>query len=168
MARSFLKNLLWGPVDDEYEMDGRYDDVPPMPPAYEPEPTEDETTTPRPPRRGRTFGRSDDVVELRAPSRPLTEIHYPRSFDDAQGLADLYKQGALLIVDLEQVDEKDRARLVHFLCGVAYGRDGRSERVNDLTFVFAPRHFELETEGRGREPMDGDYPLPRYRVPGLG
>ncbi|NUQ01323.1 MAG: cell division protein SepF [Armatimonadetes bacterium] len=168
MARSFGRkflDFLWGPAEDEYS-DG-YD-------AYGHEATMDdddlmgmdEEPTPRATSRRRP-GRHEEVVELRPPRQPRAEVHYPRSFEDAQALADQFKLGACLIIDLEQVDEKDRSRIVNFLCGVAYGRDGRSQRINDLTFVFAPRHFDLEAEQprRGSATVDPGF-MPRFSVNG--
>lgn len=164
MARTLgsrLMNILWGPVEEDDGMDYRDDrreleDGPP--PLPEPDPL-----PPNPTRRSRLSRREDNVVELSA-TRPQTEVRYPRTFEDAQELADILKRRAQLIVELEHVDEKDRTRLVHFLYGVAYGLDGKSHRINELTFVFAPRHFELETESPRRTVNDPGF-VPRFSPP---
>ena len=130
----------------------------------EPEPVRHETPVDRGPRwRSRPMSR-DGVDELPTARRLTTGIHYPRSFADAQTLADLFKAGTLLVCDLQHVDEKDRPRLVNFLYGVTYGCDGKSERVNELTFLFAPRQFEVTAEKpSGADRMSSD--VPRYSFP---
>lgn len=175
MARSFAKgivDLLWGsmdepePVYESRKMGGSARPV--AEPEPEPEPLDDRPAPkqsfwrPRP--QGRLSEGPSEVVELRANSRPTTEIHYPRSFDDSQALADQFKKGSLLIVDLEQVEEKERSGLVKFLCGVAYGCDGQSHRINELTFTFAPRVFSLEAETPKRDHRGSDYSVPRFRA----
>lgn len=148
MARSFGRkflDFLWGPAEDAYA-DGyeMYEDDGPPDEAFdlvEDEPPARAARRSRPSPRG-----TEEIVELRPPRHPRTEVHFPRSFADAQMLADQFKSGCFLIVELEHVEEKDRAKIVHFLSGVAYGRDGISKKVNDLTFIFAPRHFEVEMD----------------------
>lgn len=165
MGRSLgrrVLDLLWGPDEDaELRDDG-------FAPADEVDyglPMEDEPPTrPAPPPRRWGLGRQDEVVELRPPRQPRTEVCYPHSFQDAQKLADLFKQGAQLIVDLEEVDEDDRSGLVRFLCGVVYGLDGSTRKVNNLTFVFAPRQHELKGETR-RAPGDSANGVPRFNLP---
>jgi FtsZ-interacting cell division protein YlmF len=171
MARSFAKgivNMLWGNLDDDPEapqfasrtMGGRHEAAP----APEPSASEEEQPQRQPFWRPKAAAR-DDVVELRSPGRPQTEICYPRSYKECEALADHFKAGSLLIVDLAQVEEKERVRLVHFLYGVAYGRDGCWHRINELTFAFAPRHFELAAaEPRGERHQD-DFAVPHYRLP---
>lgn len=146
MARSFgrkVMDFLWGPVDEDYpETYGEYDGEP----EYEPDEPADEQPAPRSARRG-MFGRgSGEVVEMQPCRSPRIEMRYPRSFKEVEQLADVVKQGACLMIDIEQVEDKDRSRLVNFLFGVAYGRDGHARRLNDMTFVFAPRHFDVEAD----------------------
>lgn len=145
LGRRFL-DFLWGPADDDYPAYAEQDDA--APDAYEepPSPFEEEPVRPSR-RRGWSPARTpEEVVEIRPPRQPRAEVHYPKTFDDAKSLADQFKAGACLVVDLQQVDEKDRGGIVSFLYGIAYGLDGDYRRVNDLTFVFAPRHFELTSK----------------------
>lgn len=164
MARSFGRkflDFLWGPAEEPYADgydpygEGSMDHHDDYDRQEEPEPRAAS-------RRPGPFARQEEVVELRPPRQPRFDLTYPRSFEDAQALADRFKQGACVIVELEQVDEKDRPRIVNFLCGVAYGRDGRSQRINDLTFVFAPRHFDLEIEQMRRDVSADPGYMPRF------
>jgi cell division inhibitor SepF len=180
MARSFGKFFEWflgdKPEDDYAEEEVRYEQRPyssqasSAPPPVDHDPVDDEQQTSRGGFWRSRMSREADVVEMR-PSQPTTSVLYPRSFDDAQGLADQFKRGTFLILDLEKVEEKDRARLVHFLCGVAYGCDGKSHRINELTFAFAPRSHALDTESstadaRHATETRGQFELPRFSLPG--
>jgi cell division inhibitor SepF len=160
MARNFM-NWFWGDIPEgEEQTQAMYG-------SPEPEPAPAPGEPAPPPARSGLFrprpGR-EDVVELPTSGRPTTLIEYPTSFDDAQGLADQFKAGALLILDLEKVDEKDRPRLVHFLCGVTYGCNGKSHRINELTFAFAPRQFDMDSAGT-RPGLSSAFDLPRYTLP---
>lgn len=168
MGRSIgrrVLDFLWGPEDQDdeyYEVDDGFDEAPELPaPPLEPAPTR-----PAPPRRRGFLGgdRDDEVVELRPARAPRAVIRYPRSFKDAQVLADVFKEGALTIVDLSQVDEKDRAGIVRFLCGVAYGLNGTSFRINDITFVFAPRQFDAQADQAPHE-AGAEAVIPRFNLP---
>ncbi|MBI2298394.1 MAG: cell division protein SepF, partial [Armatimonadetes bacterium] len=68
-----------------------------------------------------------------------------------------------LIVDLHQLDESSRGGMVRFLCGVSYGLDGRSDRINELTYVFAPRQYDLPHVDAPRSV--GEDPLPAFALP---
>ncbi len=180
MARSFGKFFEWflgdKPEDDYAEEELRYEQrtygsaAGSGPSAPESDAVEEEQQTSRGGFWRSRMSREADVVEMR-PTQPTTSVLYPRSFDDAQALADQFKHGTFLILDLEKVEEKDRARLVHFLCGVAYGCDGKSHRINELTFAFAPRSHALDTEqihneARSATESRGQFELPRFSLPG--
>ncbi|HAZ62469.1 MAG TPA: hypothetical protein DCZ72_02490 [Armatimonadetes bacterium] len=155
---------------DDFEFETRTYDSRGVPTYDEPEPLPDDAPQPR---SGGLFGRGrasreGEVVEMR-PTQPMTSILYPRSWKDAQNLADQFKSGTFLILDLSRVEDKDRARLVNFLCGVAYGCDGKSQRINDLTFAFAPRSHALHA-GQNNDYSTSDdtgsgVDVPRFSAP---
>ena len=165
MGRSFgrrVLDLLWGPDGDaELYDDG---DAPMDEEEYGFPMDEEPPTRPAPPPRRWGLGKQEEVVELRPQRHPRTEVCYPHSFQDAQRLADLFKQGAQLIIDLEEVDVQQRDGLVKFLCGVVYGLDGSTRKINELTFVFAPRQHELKGDKR-REPGEPANGVPRFSMP---
>ncbi len=152
LGRKFL-DFLWGPADDDYPAYSESEE--PAPDGYDelPSPFDEEPVRPARRRSWSPARTPEEVLEIRPPRQPRTEVHYPKTFEDAKSLADQFKAGACLVVDLQQVDEKDRGGVVSFLYGIAYGLDGDYRRVNDLTFVFAPRHFELTSKDQQRDEL---------------
>lgn len=159
LGRKFL-DFLWGPADDDYPpYAGEYGDYEePAPDGYEelPSPFDEEPARPARRRSWAPARSAEEVVEIRPPRQPRAEVHYPKTFENAKSLADQFKAGSCLVVDLQQVDEKDRGGIVSFLYGIAYGLDGDYKRVNDLTFVFAPRHFDLSSKEQPQESLSGE------------
>lgn len=149
---SRLKSFLWGPSEEgDYDDYGDAaapqaydrDDLPPLDAAPPPAPVPARPTSTS---RGKPSSRpGDEVIELRPPRQPVAEIQYPRTLDDMQQWADMIRDHSLVIIDLEQVSESERLLMVYYLCGIVSGLRGTWRRINDLTYVFAPRHFVLES-----------------------
>jgi cell division inhibitor SepF len=86
----------------------------------------------------------------------------PRSFDDAQIIADAFKTGRPVLVNLYGVDSDLARRLVDFASGVCYALGGTMERVDVGLYLLTPRHVEVpaaEEEAQVveavREQLDG-------------
>jgi cell division inhibitor SepF len=74
----------------------------------------------------------------------------PRSFNDAQQIADHFKQGIPVILNLQGVDSELSKRLVDFASGLTYALDGGMQRVADKVFLLTPAHVEVSAEERAR------------------
>jgi cell division inhibitor SepF len=74
----------------------------------------------------------------------------PRSFNDAQQIADHCKQGIPVILNLQGVDSELSKRLVDFASGLTYALDGGMQRVADKVFLLTPQHMEVSAEERAR------------------
>jgi cell division inhibitor SepF len=74
----------------------------------------------------------------------------PRSFNDAQQIADHFKQGVPVILNLQGVDSELSKRLVDFASGLTYALDGGMQRVADKVFLLTPEHVEVSAEERAR------------------
>jgi cell division inhibitor SepF len=74
----------------------------------------------------------------------------PRSFNDAQQIADHFKQGIPVILNLQGVDSELSKRLVDFASGLTYALDGGMQRVADKVFLLTPQHVEVSAEERAR------------------
>ncbi|MGD0165822.1 MAG: cell division protein SepF [Gaiellaceae bacterium] len=74
----------------------------------------------------------------------------PRSFNDAQQIADHFKQGIPVILNLQGVDTELSKRLVDFASGLTYALDGGMQRVADKVFLLTPQHMEVSAEERAR------------------
>src|SRR5947209_15607468 len=103
-----------------------------------------------PPRRqgGRSRPRSIEAV----PSPATAQVHLvlPRSFNDAQQIADKFKQGVPVIVNLQNADQDLSKRLVDFASGLTYALNGSMQRVADRVFLLTPHNVEVSAEERAR------------------
>lgn len=100
--------------------------------------------------------RSSSVRPLHnPPSRP--EVIAPRSFNDAQEVADRFKNGQPVILNLQSVDRDLARRLIDFTSGLAYGLGGQMERVANNVYMLAPSNVEVSAEERRRLSESGLY-----------
>jgi cell division inhibitor SepF len=74
----------------------------------------------------------------------------PRGFNDAQQIADHFKQGIPVILNLQGVDSELSKRLVDFTSGLTYALDGGMQRVADKVFLLTPQHVQVSAEERAR------------------
>jgi len=74
----------------------------------------------------------------------------PRGFNDAQQIADHFKQGIPVILNLQGIDSELSKRLVDFASGLTYALDGGMQRVADKVFLLTPQHVEVSAEERAR------------------
>jgi cell division inhibitor SepF len=112
----------------------------------DPEPSSARTSVLRPapePRRLR------GVESVPAPS---VKVHLvlPRSFNDAQQIADRFKNGVPVILNLQGSDQDLSKRLIDFASGLTYALDGGMQRVADKVFLLTPRNVEVSAEERAR------------------
>jgi cell division inhibitor SepF len=74
----------------------------------------------------------------------------PRSFNDAQQIADRFKDGVPVILNLQSADNELAKRLIDFSSGLTYALDGGMQRVADKVFLLTPRNVEVSAEERAR------------------
>jgi cell division inhibitor SepF len=85
-------------------------------------------------------------------SPPTGRVHLvlPRSFNDAQQVADRFKDGIPVILNLQGADAELSKRLIDFGSGLTYALDGGMQRIADKVFLLTPRNVELSAEDRAR------------------
>lgn len=62
----------------------------------------------------------------------------PRRFDQAQEVADKFKEGQPVIMNLEGADREVARRLIDFASGLCYGLDGSMEKVANGVYLLKP------------------------------
>ncbi len=81
----------------------------------------------------------------------------PRSFNDAQQIADRFKAQIPVIINLQSADTELSKRLIDFASGLTYALDGSMQRVADKVFLLTPRDVELSAEERARAMERGGF-----------
>ncbi len=101
----------------------------------------------------RRRGSSQSVVRPLEPARqPRLQMHLviPKSFNDAQQVADKFKSNVPVIMNLQSADNDLAKRLIDFGSGLSYALDGGMQRVGDKIFLLSPRNVEVSAEERAR------------------
>jgi cell division inhibitor SepF len=74
----------------------------------------------------------------------------PKSFNDAQQVADQFKDHIPVILNLQGTDTDLSKRLIDFASGLTYALDGGMQRIADKVFLLTPRNVEVSAEERAR------------------
>ena len=92
-----------------------------------------------------------------ASSQVRVHLVLPRSFNDAQQIADRFKDSVPVILNLQSADTELSKRLIDFASGLTYALDGSMQRVADKVFLLTPRNVEVSAEERARalDPVGG-------------
>jgi len=86
-------------------------------------------------------GRSDDV---------RVHLVIPKSFNDAQQIADRFKDTIPVILNLQGAETDLAKRLIDFASGLTYALDGGMQRIADKVFMLTPRNVQISAEERAR------------------
>jgi cell division inhibitor SepF len=99
---------------------------------------------------------ADDAPPPRRQLRPVANggsggdirVHLvnPTSFNDAQEVADRFKQSTPVILNLQTTDAELSKRLIDFASGLTYALDGGMQKVAEKTFMLTPRNVEVSAE----------------------
>jgi len=163
MWRDIKARLGFGDDDyDEYEdYDADDESDGPGAPAYR-SPYDDEPTTIRRVNRepdldrardaGRyDAGRSGRVSEgpgMQAVPQVKMQIVEPRTYAEAQAIADKFKAGVPVIMNLTMTDPKIAAKLLDFASGLTYGLNGGLQKISDKVFMLTPANVDVSAAHR--------------------
>src|SRR3984893_14519203 len=102
---------------------------------------------------GRRGGRSSTTV-LKPVTRTNGDVRVhlvvPKSFNDAQQIADKFKDSIPVILNLQSTETDLSKRLIDFASGLTYALDGGMQRIADKVFMLTPRNVEISAEERAR------------------
>src|SRR4029079_5018689 len=105
-----------------------------------------------PPRRG--AGKSTTLRPVggngRAGGDVTVHLVIPKSFNDAQQIADQFKDSVPVIINLQGTDTELSKRLIDFASGLTYALEGGMQRIADKVFLLTPRNVEVSAEERAR------------------
>jgi cell division inhibitor SepF len=111
----------------------------------DPEPAPSRTATLRPRQRA-------ELAPVPAQPSAAVRVHLvvPRSFNDAQTIADRFKDYTPVILNLQGVDSELSKRLIDFASGLTYALDGGMQRIADKVFLLTPANVEVSAEQRAQ------------------
>ena len=100
------------------------------------------------------------AVPAQAPaSGPAAKVHVvaPAEFADAQEIADRFRTGQPVILNLGNAYRELAHRMIDFCSGVAYALGGSMDKVADRVFLMTPSNVELSAEEKRRLQERGLY-----------
>ena len=116
-----------------------------------------------------------ETVETKAPVTPLRRVTpvtkpvagtmneiltmHPTQYSDAQTVAENFRVGVPVILNLSRMNEDDAKRLIDFSSGLVMGLGGKIERVTSKVFLLSPEHIEVsgEAQNRSSEAASGSF-----------
>lgn len=128
--------------------------------ADEEEVYEEETPAPARAQRERERDREEPVpapvtplrrpVAVRQPAagavNEILTVH-PKQYRDAQLIAESFREGVPVIINLSQMSDADARRLIDFASGLSLGLYGRIERVTSKVFLLSPENIAVSGHG---------------------
>ncbi len=86
------------------------------------------------------------------PVTPNAKPHLvvPESFNEAQVVADKYKNDQPVVMNLQSTDRELARRLIDFASGLCYGLGGQMERIANQVYLLCPSKVEVSAEERRR------------------
>lgn len=162
-ARDYWDRMLvyFGIAEEAYDDEGEYVDEQPVrsasrraPRAARAEAVADDFDDDAPPSRARTAPRRPAAGAVRSrsgsPANAVGGVGVvpPRTFNDAQQIADQLKRGNPVIVNLQATDSDLAKRIIDFGSGLTYGLDGSMQRIADKVFLLTPPDVDVSAEDR--------------------
>ncbi|MFS0730162.1 cell division protein SepF [Curtobacterium sp. 1P10AnD] len=168
MAGPLKKTMVYlGLADEELEYEDEPQAAParsqaapattPAPAAQEAPAAAAPAPTPAPEPKAHTAQRGAQVTPLRrshttaqkaTPVQEMNEILtvHPREYKDAQSIAESFRDGIPVIINLTQMTEADARRMIDFASGLSLGLYGKIERVTNKVFLLSPAHVAVSGE----------------------
>lgn len=137
MANPLRKTMVYlGLADEDYD----YDQGAPVAPAA---PIERHQPSPAANRAPVTpLRRSNTARHTAGDLNEILTVH-PRHYKDAQLIAENFREGIPVIINLSQMSEPDARRLIDFASGLSQGLYGKIERVTNKVFLLSPAHVAV-------------------------
>jgi len=95
----------------------------------------------REPQRLRAVPSASEVSSI----SPQLKMHIvePKGFNEAQSIADKFKQGTPVIINMTSTSPELAKRFIDFASGLTYGLDGGLQRVSDKVFMLTPTNVDV-------------------------
>jgi cell division inhibitor SepF len=91
---------------------------------------------------------SPSAVQLDLPVLDRIVTLHPRFYNEARTIGEQYREGNPVIINLTDMDESERKRLVDFASGLVFGHHGTIERVTSKVFLLSPANIRVSNEDK--------------------
>ena len=80
-----------------------------------------------------------------SPSNQIFTVN-PRSYNEARVIGERYRDGNTVLMNLSDMGDDERKRLVDFASGLVFGHHGTIERVTSKVFLLSPANVTVSSE----------------------
>ena len=95
---------------------------------------------------GKTNSISSPVIDPQSMDRIISLT--PRTYSEARLIGEHYREGKPVIMNLSDMEESERKRLVDFASGLVFGHHGSIERVTPKVFLLTPPNVSVSVEDK--------------------
>jgi cell division inhibitor SepF len=95
---------------------------------------------------GKSNSISSPVIEPQSMDRIISLT--PRTYSEARLIGEHYREGKPVIMNLSDMEESERKRLVDFASGLVFGHHGSIERVTPKVFLLTPPNVSVSVEDK--------------------
>lgn len=162
MSNPLKKTMVYlGLADEDLEFEAEGQPEPAAAPQQTSSPASQPHTTPSASQESRapvTPLRRPSAVKRSAPTE-LSEILtvHPKHYRDAQTIAENFRDGVPVIINLSQMSDGDARRLIDFASGLSQGLYGKIERVTSKVFLLSPAHISVSGKDEQAEESESTF-----------
>jgi cell division inhibitor SepF len=95
---------------------------------------------------GKSNSISSPVIEPQSMDRIISLT--PRTYSEVRLIGEHYREGKPVIMNLSDMEESERKRLVDFASGLVFGHHGNIERVTPKVFLLTPPNVSVSVEDK--------------------
>ena len=99
-------------------------------------------------RETRSFAAVQATPSHVAPAASTNQIFTvnPRSYNEARVIGERFRDGSTVLMNLTDMGDDERKRLVDFASGLVFGHHGTIERVTSKVFLLSPANITVSSE----------------------
>jgi cell division inhibitor SepF len=114
------------------------------------EPTRSGAVSVREPRRVSPVPTRSTIAAVQPELSPMDRIVtlHPRTYSEARTIGEQYREGNPVIMNLSDMEETERKRLVDFASGLVFGLHGSIERVTSKVFLLSPENVSVSNDAK--------------------
>ena len=141
MANPLRKTMVYlGLADEEYDYEAPSAPAAPVAPHHAAQSSGRAPVTP--------LRRTSNSRASAAAMNEILTVH-PKQYRDAQVIAETFRDGVPVIINLSQMSEGDAKRLIDFASGLSQGLYGKIERVTSKVLLLSPAHVAVLGDAGG-------------------
>lgn len=79
----------------------------------------------------------------------------PQSFNDARQIGEEFRLGHAILMNVSDIDEVNKRRLVDYASGLVHGLEGKIEKISNSVFLISPKNVDVKDDARASLRHDG-------------